>query len=767
MAKLRAEAEEEAASNWNRRLDLRQKIDDAAKELADVKQQLKDMNEREIAQRKYIAELEADFSEMDHGAEEVLRNNSVELQKAEEDLESELEDDSEDSEGAGADDMDDFLMDLNEGRGPAGVDDMDDFMANLNADAVQKPFQTEHAKRGFSLRGGGVFPSETAPEAERNFRHDSLSFGIRKSMAESAGPAPLRKRQSMAESAGPVDEGGGMSLDESAGMESSGMSRSSSEEEDARKKSTAADQKNLLEPSVADKGKGSKGSKAKGKEISPGKEWGPPTLEPLLVNVDHGSARESATAGPGVLGTMTGGGPTALATRPSPITGKMMRPPTAAPKRPPPPPQPAKTIPTKTAASAQPRFKIEAMRAQFETERSTLKQALAEAKKRNENLLRAKADLQAKFAALKSQFEVAKELMAAELQSASDEFREQRSMLEKEIQELKVEVDRARESADRHIETKAKTKQDVAQERDELMIQLSEVGAKFDLERRSLQGEIAKIEAARRKAKLSLEKHLADRRAEKELAEAQWERGQALREENFALQKQNLEDQLEILRGTASANRGRQAERLQQAQDKFDDRIQDLERGLAQQRAAASTLEEQLRKRIADLEEAIAETELAVGREAMKEAFEEREKIAREFEEVERKPLLERALAWERECASVSLGAGTGWLIRGSDTFRTGFRPVSNRFQTPVSSQCRMPDLRSPCHSPSPPPCPVQMSYVSPPPCTVNMSDAQNQKCFVGHLWTVSFRMHRSLDRNSCYHTESGPVLVRTRSVDV
>ena len=66
------------------------------------------------------------------------------------------------------------------------------------------------------------------------------------------------------------------------------------------------------------------------------------------------------------------------------------------------------------------------------------------------------------------------------------------------------------------------------------------------------------------------------------------------------------------------------------------------------------------------------------------------------------------------------LGTGTGWLIRGSDTFPTGFRPVSDQFQTSVRP-------------------------VSPPPCTVHatvpllphtqcmpqcrMSDAQ--KCHV------------------------------------
>ena len=85
------------------------------------------------------------------------------------------------------------------------------------------------------------------------------------------------------------------------------------------------------------------------------------------------------------------------------------------------------------------------------------------------------------------------------------------------------------------------------------------------------------------------------------------------------------------------------------------------------------------------------------------------------------------------------VGTGTGWLIR--------IGPVSDRFQTGVTPvSCRM--HTSPCHSPSSPPCTVH----------VTMSC---QIC--GVLYAQD-----NLDRNSCYHTESGPVLVgRNRSVDV
>ena len=55
----------------------------------------------------------------------------------------------------------------------------------------------------------------------------------------------------------------------------------------------------------------------------------------------------------------------------------------------------------------------------------------------------------------------------------------------------------------------------------------------------------------------------------------------------------------------------------------------------------------------------------------------------------------------------VYIGTETGWLIRGSDTFQTGFRPVSDQFQT--SAACRIcgvhvltvsccPRMHSPCH---------------------------------------------------------------------
>ena len=32
----------------------------------------------------------------------------------------------------------------------------------------------------------------------------------------------------------------------------------------------------------------------------------------------------------------------------------------------------------------------------------------------------------------------------------------------------------------------------------------------------------------------------------------------------------------------------------------------------------------------------------------------------------------------------MKIGTGTGWLIRGSDTFQTGFRPVSDQYPTSV-----------------------------------------------------------------------------------
>lgn len=84
----------------------------------------------------------------------------------------------------------------------------------------------------------------------------------------------------------------------------------------------------------------------------------------------------------------------------------------------------------------------------------------------------------------------------------------------------------------------------------------------------------------------------------------------------------------------------------------------------------------------------------------------------------------------------------------------TGFGPVSDQFQTglfrPVPCP-RMPDLRIEVHVTSPPPCrPV---HVLSDFRRVNMSDhAQNQKCPVG--------------RSAECHLQSGPILVRRRSVE-
>ena len=73
--------------------------------------------------------------------------------------------------------------------------------------------------------------------------------------------------------------------------------------------------------------------------------------------------------------------------------------------------------------------------------------------------------------------------------------------------------------------------------------------------------------------------------------------------------------------------------------------------------------------------------------------------------------------------------AGTGWLIRGSDTFQTSFRPVSD--------QCRMSDLRIPCHSV----ISVAQSMLScPVRCTV-MSDPRS---VMSDLRSVIWDMHLS-----------------------
>ena len=87
--------------------------------------------------------------------------------------------------------------------------------------------------------------------------------------------------------------------------------------------------------------------------------------------------------------------------------------------------------------------------------------------------------------------------------------------------------------------------------------------------------------------------------------------------------------------------------------------------------------------------------------------------------------------------------------LSASDRFQTGFRPVSDRFQTsvrPVSDQCHAG-------------CTVHVTVSPPHPHAQSMSPCQ-VRC------TVSCRMH-SLDINSGKQPESGPMLVRKRSVDV
>ena len=90
-----------------------------------------------------------------------------------------------------------------------------------------------------------------------------------------------------------------------------------------------------------------------------------------------------------------------------------------------------------------------------------------------------------------------------------------------------------------------------------------------------------------------------------------------------------------------------------------------------------------------------------------------------------------------------------------------GFR---RRFQTPVSDQCQVPDLRSPCHSVFSPmhdsPCRLcHMCQI----CGV-MSDLR--RSVMSDLRSVISDL-RSLDRNSGKQSEIGPTLVGNRSVDV
>ena len=103
-----------------------------------------------------------------------------------------------------------------------------------------------------------------------------------------------------------------------------------------------------------------------------------------------------------------------------------------------------------------------------------------------------------------------------------------------------------------------------------------------------------------------------------------------------------------------------------------------------------------------------------------------------------------RAYAFEGRC----VGAGTGWLIGSvSDRFRTGFRPVSDQFsyaQSTSQYHVGSAESMSPCH-------------VRSAECHVGSSE-----CPVGSAGC----MH-SLDRNSGKQSESDPVLVRNRSVDV
>ena len=88
---------------------------------------------------------------------------------------------------------------------------------------------------------------------------------------------------------------------------------------------------------------------------------------------------------------------------------------------------------------------------------------------------------------------------------------------------------------------------------------------------------------------------------------------------------------------------------------------------------------------------------------------------------------------------------GTGTLSSSDRRFQT---PVSSRCQTgarPVSCDSVFSPIQSPCH------------HVTFQICGCAAMSAA-QKCHV--VCTVSFRIGTCLDRNSCYHTESGPMLV-------
>ena len=97
------------------------------------------------------------------------------------------------------------------------------------------------------------------------------------------------------------------------------------------------------------------------------------------------------------------------------------------------------------------------------------------------------------------------------------------------------------------------------------------------------------------------------------------------------------------------------------------------------------------------------------------------------FEKKLKKTRTDQAAADQQALACAEfVGTETGWLI----LYRTGFRPVSDQFQT--SAACRICGVHV---TVSPPPCPVHVT-VSCPMHSV-MLDAQ---CHVG--CTVSFRMH-------------------------
>ena len=83
-----------------------------------------------------------------------------------------------------------------------------------------------------------------------------------------------------------------------------------------------------------------------------------------------------------------------------------------------------------------------------------------------------------------------------------------------------------------------------------------------------------------------------------------------------------------------------------------------------------------------------------------------------------------------------------------------------------MPDQCQVPDLRSPCHSASSPPCTVHVTMSDGQSCRICGAGVSCRIC--GR--TVSFRMH-SLDRNYSGTTkskQSGPMLVgNKRSADV